>query len=544
MDRDSQPGTILAGRYRLTRVIGTGGFGRVWEADDEQLQRSVAIKEVMLSLLPPEQQRERLERALREGRNAAALADHPHIVSVYDGLIEDGKPWIVMQLVRGVSLRQKLLSDPDDPASAKVALDSTTVTRIAEGILSALAALHTAKILHRDVKPGNILLADDGQVLLTDFGIAKAEADATVTVSGSFMGTMAYTAPERAEGVDDDPKSDLFSLGVTLFEAVEGVSPFEKNTKTSTLTAILTKPLPPMSRAGKLAPLITALTLKLPQQRPTVAQAQALLSGKGSGGWTAPSPDDVTTEAVAPHAKATPGPAGQAKLPWESVTLGGSAGLPRPPVVSMPQPQAPGAAVPPQTPNWAGIAGVIGVVAAILIGLGWWNDHQHNQPSANQQPTPPPTTAVTTSYVVPTDPVTTDLVTVTTSAQTTPSVNMTAGCQEANDALAKENKAVSAAPNSSTDPVGAMAALTQAASTATDDYNNAAGLANDPAVRTAIQNLATNAAETSSALTQLSSDNNNHQDITSDKANVTDLTGHLSALNQDLLHACQNAAHD
>src|SRR6185312_8886524 len=105
VDSDIQPGTVLAGRYRLARVIGSGGFGRVWEAEDQQLHRAVAIKEVMLSLLPPEQQKERLERALREGRNAAALADHPHIVSVYDVLIEAGKPWIVMQLVRGVSLR-------------------------------------------------------------------------------------------------------------------------------------------------------------------------------------------------------------------------------------------------------------------------------------------------------------------------------------------------------------------------------------------------------------------------------------------------------
>ena len=414
----------------------------------------------MLSLLPPEQQKERLERALREGRNAAALADHPHIVSVYDVLIEAGKPWIVMQLVRGASLRQKLLADPEDPASAKTPLDIATVSKIAEGILSALKALHAAKILHRDIKPGNILLSDDGHILLTDFGIAKAETDSTVTVSGSFMGTMAYIAPERAEGDDDEPKSDLFSLGVTLFEAVEGTSPFEKSSKTGTLTAILTKPLPPMSRAGTLAPLITALTLKLPEQRPTVEQAEALLTGKEAEGgagvatWTAPSPDDVDTAAIPAHANAAGGAKTKSKPPWESVTLTASAGLPRPPVIGTPQPQSPNT-TPSKPVNWEAVGTGIAVVAAAAIGLGMWSSHHNDHPSAL-----PARSAATTPFVLPPAPVTTDPVTtpVTIPIVTTHSTQSMAGCKEADDAIAKQNDARSAAPDMSSDPVGALTA--------------------------------------------------------------------------------------
>lgn len=538
MDSDIQPGTVLAGRYRLTRVIGSGGFGRVWEAEDRQLQRAVAIKEVMLSLLPPEQQKERLERALREGRNAAALADHPHIVSVYDVLIEAGKPWIVMQLVRGVSLRQKLLSDPEDPAAAKTPLDVATVSKIAEAILSALRALHAAKILHRDIKPGNILLSDDGHILLTDFGIAKAETDSTVTVSGSFMGTMAYIAPERAEGEDDEPKSDLFSLGVTLFEAVEGTSPFERSSKTGTLTAILTKPLPPMSRAGTLAPLITALTLKPPEQRPTVEQAEALLTGgtgKGTAAWQAPSPDDVDTAAVPAPANAGGGANARAKMPWESVTLTGSAGLPRPPVINTPQPSASGAG-PSKPVGWETIGGGIALVAAAVIGLGWWSSHHNDQQSA-----PPARSAATTPYSIPPAPVTTAPVTL--PVVTTSSTESMAGCKEATDAMGKQHDAMSAAPDMSSDPVGALTAQADAFTNAASDYNTAADAAQDASIRQAIQNLATNATKISSALLQLSRDYSNNQDMTSAKASASALLDQQTVAGEDLLHACQNAAH-
>ncbi|MBS2545844.1 serine/threonine protein kinase [Catenulispora sp. NL8] len=372
-------GTLVGGRYRLIELLGVGGFGRVWEATDEQLGRAVAVKEVMLSLLPPAQHAERLDRAQREGRNAAALADHANIVTVYDVVIEDGAPWIVMQLVRGTSLRTALLSDHADPESPGAPLEVDAVARIAEAMLSALGFAHKAGIVHRDVKPANILLSDDGQILLTDFGIAKAETDTTMTVSGSVMGSMAYMAPERAEGQNDGPAADLFSLGATLFEAVEGVSPFEKkNSRTGTLTAILTKPLPPMTRAGRLAPLISALTLKLPEQRPTVAQAQALLAGGQPDGWTAPSPDLVATEAVPAHAKADPGK--KPKMPWESVTLGASSGLPRPPVIDKPQPQPPTspATSTSSSSGWGSIIGGLLFLVVLVLHQPIWNYvHDH-----------------------------------------------------------------------------------------------------------------------------------------------------------------------
>lgn len=355
---DAQPGYRLIGRYRLVAVIGSGGFGRVWEAVDEQLNRPVAVKEVTLSWLPPAQHEERLERARREGRNAAALADHPAIVSVYDVVIEYGMPWIVMQLVRGRSLRDTLLSDPSDPESVKVPLEEGTVAQIAEAMLSALSALHQAGIVHRDIKPANILIADDGRALLTDFGIAKAETDSSMTVSGSVMGSMAYIAPERAEGEDGGPASDLFSLGVTLFESVEGISAFEKkSSKTGTLAAILTKPLPPMTHAGRLAPLIEALTLKVPRQRPTADQALALLLGMATDWATA---SRVKSEdAEFPRMP----PANAGKAPLQTVTLTTVAALPRPAGVETPP------AAPPQNHRSRVLPLAVGTTAVLVAAV-------------------------------------------------------------------------------------------------------------------------------------------------------------------------------
>ena len=330
MDASAQPGHLVSGRYRLVAEIGSGGMGRVWKAVDEQLGRTVAVKQMTMPVLPPAQQAVRLEQAMREGKNAAAIADHPNIVTVHDVIIEGGAPWIIMQMVQGKSLRAVLRADPLDEDKI-TPLGVETVSEIAEALLSALTALDNAKMVHRDIKPGNILVADDGRILLTDFGLAKAETDATVTVSGSVMGTMAYLAPERAEGESTTIKADLFSLGVTLFEAVEGTSPFFRDSNTATLTAILVKPLPPMQRAGRLAPLIEALTLKTPEQRPDLDQAMALLKGSATT-WEPPSPDDAATEAVPPRLP----PGNRSKMPWQSVSLTASAGLPRPPVIDTP----------------------------------------------------------------------------------------------------------------------------------------------------------------------------------------------------------------
>ncbi|NUR28702.1 MAG: protein kinase [Catenulispora sp.] len=266
---DDGSGRVIGGRYRLVAVIGSGGMGRVWEGHDEQLDRRVALKEVSVPHASAAERETLVARALREGRAAAALADQPYVVPVYDVVVQDGVPWIVMQLVRGRSLRDVLQDGPLAPPQ---------VARIADAMLSALAAADAAGVVHRDVKPGNIMLADDGRVLLTDFGIAKRTGDTGLTSTGLFVGTMEYTAPERIEGHAGGLASDLFSLGATLFQAVEGSSPFHRNTTTGTLNAVLIQPLPPFQRASSdLRTLIDGLTRKDPAQRPDVMRARALL---------------------------------------------------------------------------------------------------------------------------------------------------------------------------------------------------------------------------------------------------------------------------
>ena len=386
MDASTQPGHIVAGRYKLLRELGSGGFGRVWAARDEQLGRDVAIKQVVMPVLPPDQQEQRLAQALREGTNAAALADHPNIVTVYDVVIEGGSPWIVMQLVRGRSLHDALAPDPAHP-ELQTSLPVRQVQQIAESVLLALRFAHDSerRIVHRDVKPANILLADDGQVLLTDFGIAKGHSDVTLTMSGSVVGTMAYIAPERAEGKPGGPASDLFSLGVTLFEAVEGYSPFAKtDSNTGTLAAILVKPLPEMKQAGRLAPLIQALTVKEPAHRPSIDQALSMVRGTGTSGWTVPATEQSSIVHEAPpnfgHG------AGQSRNQWQTMDVGASASLPRPQLIddtlrpATPRPHAgPGA-------KHAPLVLVAMVVTAVLIVLGIALYESHKDDSTVNSP--------------------------------------------------------------------------------------------------------------------------------------------------------------
>lgn len=259
---------MVGGRYRLVEALGSGGFGQVWRAVDERLRVEVALKEVWL---PPaasaRQQAERLARAEREGRNAAALRDNRNIVTIHDVLIEDGMPWLVMQLVRGTSLQQRI---DDGPLPAAEAMD------IARAVLDALGAAHAAGIVHRDVKPGNVLLADDGGILLTDFGIATHPADTQLTASGSLIGSLEYMAPERLNGDDSGSAGDLYSLGVTLYHAVEGVSPFRRATAAATMAAVVLETAPPPKRAGVLGPWVTALMDKDPARRPAVMQAETM----------------------------------------------------------------------------------------------------------------------------------------------------------------------------------------------------------------------------------------------------------------------------
>ncbi|MFB7669036.1 serine/threonine-protein kinase [Kitasatospora sp. NPDC056138] len=246
---------IGGGRYGLVRELGSGGFGRVWLAQDNHLDRAVAVKEVFADRIPPVELPGFIARARYEASSAAALSDHPNIVSVYDIVIEDGIPWTVMQLVQGTSLADVLKQHPGGVTEQFVA-------DLAEHMLLALKAAHAAGLVHRDVKPQNIMVMADGRLrfvrcLLADFGLAKSfTSDATaLTKSGEMIGSWAYAAPERGNAATgNQPPGDICSLGVVLFEALEGYSPFQRDDAKSSMMAVANEPLPTMRNAGHTWP--------------------------------------------------------------------------------------------------------------------------------------------------------------------------------------------------------------------------------------------------------------------------------------------------
>ncbi|MFF3098723.1 serine/threonine-protein kinase [Streptomyces cyaneofuscatus] len=271
MDRSqgTAAGLVLAGRYRLGEVLGRGGMGKVWRAHDEVLHRTVAVKELTAGLYVAEADRLVLHARTQKEARAAARITHPGVVTVHDVIEYDKRPWIVMQYVDGPSLA--------DEAKEKGDIAPREAARIGLHVLSALRAAHSAGVLHRDVKPGNVLLARGGQVLLTDFGIAAIEGDSTITRTGELVGSIDYLAPERVRGGDPGPASDLWSLGATLYTAVEGRSPFRRTSPISTMQAVVTEEPPPPVNAGPLGPVITALLRKDPADRPTAAETEQML---------------------------------------------------------------------------------------------------------------------------------------------------------------------------------------------------------------------------------------------------------------------------
>ncbi|MFF2819540.1 serine/threonine-protein kinase [Kitasatospora cineracea] len=263
---EPRAGELVGGRYRLSRLLGAGGFGQVWAADDTVLGVTVALKEVRLTAATPEERRDLRARAAREARHAARLRNHPHIVTIYDVVDVDGIPWIVMQLVEGRSLAQELREGGP--------LDVERTLTVARALLSAVEAAHAEGITHRDIKPANVLLTDRGEVLLTDFGIAVNSTDSPLTPTNLVIGTPGYTAPERWQGAPASGPSDLYSLGVTLYEAVEGDLPFPRSNPVAALTDT---PRDPCRASPRLARLLTALLSRDPAGRPDPEQAMALL---------------------------------------------------------------------------------------------------------------------------------------------------------------------------------------------------------------------------------------------------------------------------
>jgi tRNA A-37 threonylcarbamoyl transferase component Bud32 len=266
-------GLLLAGRYRLSETIGRGGMGRVWRAHDEVLHRVVAVKELTAGRYVSEADRIVLHARTQKEARAAARISHPGVVTVHDVLEHDDRPWIVMQYVDGPSL-----ADAAKEPGRSGRIEAGEGARIGLQVLGALRAAHAAGVLHRDVKPANVLLARDGRVLITDFGIAAIEGDATITRTGEIVGSIDYLAPERVRGADPGPASDLWSLGATLYAAVEGQSPFRRSSPLSTMQAVVGEEPPHPGRAGLLAPVILALLRKDPATRPTTAEAERMLA--------------------------------------------------------------------------------------------------------------------------------------------------------------------------------------------------------------------------------------------------------------------------
>ena len=281
---------VVAGRYALTDVLGRGGMGTVWLATDQVLERKVALKEITFSIDVSAEERQVLrERTMREARAAARL-DHPHVARVYDVVEEDGKPWLVMEHISARSLQE--IVEERGP------LDSQAVAKIGLDVLDALAAAHEAGIVHRDVKPANVLVDRSGHACLTDFGIATTTGDSSLTTHGALIGSPSYMAPERANGEEPRPPVDLWSLGATLYAGVEGRPPFDKGEAMATLMSVVSEHPAPMLRAGPLEPVLRGLLTKDPAHRATAAQArrdlQAVLAGPPPGSpppqWTPPPP--------------------------------------------------------------------------------------------------------------------------------------------------------------------------------------------------------------------------------------------------------------
>ncbi|MFI6618572.1 serine/threonine-protein kinase [Streptomyces sp. NPDC050528] len=267
-------GRLVGGRYRLLERIGSGGMGTVWRAFDELVDREVAVKQPRLPGDPEDEEFQRAAHRLYREARAAARVDHPSAVAIHDVVIEEELPWIVMELVRGESLHELLGRGPLTPTDA---------ARIGRAVLGALCAAHSVGIVHRDVKPANVLLGPHDRVVLTDFGIAHIQGEESLTASGEFVGSLEFIAPERMSGTGAGPASDLWSLGVLLYAAVEGASPFRRTTVESTLGAILAGDPPEPSRAGPLGPLILRMLEREPEGRPGAEEVGAALDAVVEG---------------------------------------------------------------------------------------------------------------------------------------------------------------------------------------------------------------------------------------------------------------------
>ncbi|MFE6841627.1 serine/threonine-protein kinase [Streptomyces sp. NPDC057686] len=359
MEQQTGAGAVLAGRYRLVEPIGSGGMGKVWRAHDELLHRTVAVKELTAGLYVAQADREVLHARTQKEARAAARIQHPAVVVVHDVLEHDDRPWIVMEYIDGPSLA--------DAAKSAGRIEPTEAARIGLHVLGALRAAHAVGVLHRDVKPGNVLLAKDGRVLLTDFGIAAIEGDSSITRTGEIVGSIDYLAPERVTGGTPGTASDLWSLGATLYTAVEARSPFRRTSPISSLQAVVNDEPPALRQSGALGPVITALLRKDPDERPSAQETERMLIEAMEGREPKAAHAYVPTRAVTPEELADASDAEEAKP--EAAPAPAPAHAPAPdPARTAALPEQPGPAPAAPGGGWVKRAAAIALVAALVGG--------------------------------------------------------------------------------------------------------------------------------------------------------------------------------
>jgi serine/threonine protein kinase len=397
---------IIADRYVLKAPLGRGGMGVVWRAQDAVLGREVAVKEVVFPpTMPEEERRPAQARVMREARAAARL-NHPAAVTLYDVVQDRGGTFIVMELVNAPTLADVVRRDGPLPIGR--------VAEIAAQVASALEAAHQAGIVHRDVKPGNVMVPASGMAKLADFGIASLQGDPQLTSTGLVIGSPAYMAPEQAKGEESGPPVDFWALGATIFYAVEGAPPFDRGTSIATLAAVVNEPPRPPRRAGPLTGLLTALLAKDPAARPSGPKVRAWLS------WVlvvAPSsPTTVQTSRRPTRAGAqvsTPSIFERARMPAPDPTAGAGpsqrsekvpafesdqAPAPAPPAEPAPvqRPSRPLLPPAPPVPRRAGRRS-LAIVALLLVGgvlTAWLTDAFQSDPTRDRA-APATTTAST-----------------------------------------------------------------------------------------------------------------------------------------------------
>ncbi|MFJ4826083.1 serine/threonine-protein kinase [Streptomyces bacillaris] len=366
----SDPGRLVLGRYRLVEQVGRGGMGTVWRAEDEVLGRQVAVKRLHVPpYLSDDEIRTLYERTRREARSAARIS-HPHVIVVHDVVDDEGLPCIVMEYVPSVTL--------GDVLKSRGLLDPREAARIGSAMAAALRAAHAAGVLHRDVKPANVLLGDDGRIVLTDFGIAVEPGTPSLTRTGELVGSVHYLAPERLRNgmAEPGPASDLWSLGATLYQAVEGCSPFQRATAVETAYAIATDPYDPPRRAGDLAPVIEGLLVKDPAERMDADRAALLLDraagteNTGAAGTGTGSADDQPTRRERTRVLASAPPA--------SASLSGLSGRgDEPPATARKGGRRR------RTAWWSAVA-VAALTATVTAGVAMWP--RSDAPSGNAAP--------------------------------------------------------------------------------------------------------------------------------------------------------------